>query len=98
MTCPVVLRHWTPFHWQQSWPFHDERRFPGSERADLKETRVDLSLAIQLLVLSFGLADASMELLVWVKKRRAMPIWMEESLSIPIGTLLWVSVLPGVEL
>jgi hypothetical protein len=50
----------TPFHRQQPSPFHDERRFAGSEKPALKVARADLSLAIHLqVVVLFGWTDIS---------------------------------------
>lgn len=58
MTWPVRVSHRTPFHRQQSWPRHDERRPAGSKRLSLKERSASRSLATQPLQAA-GVAFAS---------------------------------------
>lgn len=48
MTCPVVLSHRTPFHWQQSSPRHEERRPEGSKKLFLKDVSAFRSLGTQI--------------------------------------------------
>uniref|UniRef100_A0A0D9YBD5 Uncharacterized protein n=1 Tax=Oryza glumipatula TaxID=40148 RepID=A0A0D9YBD5_9ORYZ len=48
MTCPVVLSHRTPFHWQQSSPRHEERRPEWSKKLFLKDVSAFRSLGTQI--------------------------------------------------
>jgi hypothetical protein len=51
-TWPVRLLQYTPFHRQQSSPFHDERMLAGSDRPALKARRAELSPAKQLVTVT----------------------------------------------
>ncbi|KAF2951060.1 hypothetical protein DAI22_01g234400 [Oryza sativa Japonica Group] len=60
ITCPVLLLHLTPLHWQQFSPSHELRRFLGSlVMPALNESRASLSAAMQPLVDAGALGDAA---------------------------------------